>query len=161
MSHLGAKKRKNQGFTLVEISIAVAIIGLLAVMSIPAFQKARLKSQITKIANDFRVFGDAFNLYALQTGSYPVDTHLVLPPGMEEYIKPTQWSVEIWGGNYNWEGPSWGEGGPYTYAGIALDGSSATVDWLTQLDAEIDDGDLSTGSFRETPNGRYTYIIEE
>ena len=33
------------GYTLVEIMIVVAVIGLLAAMSIPAFQKARQKSQ--------------------------------------------------------------------------------------------------------------------
>lgn len=32
---------------------------------------------------------------------------------------------------------------------------------LELLDIMLDDGDLTQGKFRQTPNGRYTYIIEE
>jgi type IV pilus assembly protein PilA len=38
-------RRSNPGFTLVEIMIVVVIIGLLAAMAIPAFQKVRQSSQ--------------------------------------------------------------------------------------------------------------------
>jgi hypothetical protein len=29
------------------------------------------------------------------------------------------------------------------------------------VDAALDDGDLAQGRFRQTPNGRFTYILEE
>ena len=60
------------------------------------------------------------------------------------------------GGNYNWEGPD-----NYPYAGVAILGATADVGTMEILDAKLDDGDLATGSFRLTPNGRYTYIFDE
>ena len=153
-------KRKS-GFTLVEIMIVVSIIGLLAVIAIPSFQKARRKAQIVRVANDLRVFSDAFQEYAMYRGKYPPDTHNILPAGMDDYIRVDQWDADALGGHYNWEGPSWGEGGAYPYAGIALFDATAAVEVFTSLDELIDDGDLAKGHFRLTANGRYTYIIEE
>ena len=59
------------------------------------------------------------------------------------------------GGTYNWEGPN-----SYPYAGISIYQPNATDAQFAELDAMIDDGDTSTGEFRQTPNGRYTYIVE-
>jgi type IV pilus assembly protein PilA len=94
-------------------------------------------------------------------GLFPADTHRTLPPRMDGYIKQGKWDDPVLGGYYNWEGPSWGEGGGYSYAGISLESTPAAVDVVQELDERIDDGDLSTGNFRLTPNGRYTFIIEE
>lgn len=146
---------------MVEIMIVVLIIGFLAAVAIPAFAKARMKTQITRVVNDLQTFGEAFDMYATFTGQYPVDTHNTLPPGMEEYIKQSNWDADAFGGHYNWEGPTWGEGGTYPYAGIALFEMSAPASAMTTLDEQLDDGDTSTGWFRLMPNGRYTYVLEE
>ena len=47
-------REKKQGFTLVEIMIVVAIIGLLASIAIPSFVKARDKSQQSVCINNLR-----------------------------------------------------------------------------------------------------------
>lgn len=161
-------KRKNQmGFTLVEIMIVVAIIGLLAGLAVPAIRKARTRAQCTRVANDLRVFGDAFSQYCMDVGLYPPDSHLEEPwhlPNdlMVEYIEEASWAARTaMGGYFNWEGPSWGQGGTYDYAGIALFEVSASVAQLRILDEIIDDGNLLLGDFRQMPNGRYTYILEE
>ncbi len=151
----------RSGFSMVEIMIVVLIIGLIAAVAVPAFAKARLKTQLTRVVNDLQTFGEAFDMYASFNGQYPVDTHNTLPPGMEDFIKLKHWDSDALGGHYNWEGPSWGEGGSYPYAGIALFETTAPTAVLEALDTQLDDGDLSTGWFRQTPNGRYTYILEE
>jgi len=156
-----ARKGRRAGFTLVEIMIVVGIIGLLAAIAIPAFAKARRQARIAAVANDFRIFDDGFQQYCMNTGSYPPDTHNTLPPGMEEYIKQVHWDRDVWGGHYNWEGPSWGAGGGYSYAGISLFGTTAPESTMREVDERIDDGNLLTGHFRRTDNGRYTYILEE
>lgn len=48
------KKMSKKGFTLVEIMIVVAIIGLLAAIAIPSFMKARTTSQQKACINNLR-----------------------------------------------------------------------------------------------------------
>jgi prepilin-type N-terminal cleavage/methylation domain-containing protein len=52
--HVGGMGMKKQGFTLVEIMIVVAIIGLLAAIAIPSFVKARNTSQQNACINNLR-----------------------------------------------------------------------------------------------------------
>jgi prepilin-type N-terminal cleavage/methylation domain-containing protein len=69
----GCSMKKNQtsrrtGFTLVEIMIVVAIIGLLAAIAIPNFVKARVTSQQKACINNLRQIDSAVTEWALETG---------------------------------------------------------------------------------------------
>jgi type IV pilus assembly protein PilA len=64
--------QSQKGFTLVEIMIVVVIIGLLALMAIPAFQKVRASSQDKAVLNNMRQLGSAANLYFLENGTNQV-----------------------------------------------------------------------------------------
>ena len=62
-------KKLNQnrkGFTLVEIMIVVAIIGLLAAIAVPSFIRARERSQATTILNECRMMDAALDQWALE-----------------------------------------------------------------------------------------------
>jgi len=61
-------KNQNRGFTLVEIMIVVVIIGLLASMAIPAFQKVRTNSQDKAVLNNARQLSGASDQYYLENG---------------------------------------------------------------------------------------------
>jgi prepilin-type N-terminal cleavage/methylation domain-containing protein len=64
---------RKAGFTLVEIMIVVAIIGLLAAIAIPNFVKARESAQAKSCVNNLRQIDGAVDQFALETGLTTTD----------------------------------------------------------------------------------------
>ena len=62
-------RRTHSAFTLVEIMIVVAIIGLLAALAVPGFMRARKQSQGRRIVNDARQMDAAVDQWALEKGA--------------------------------------------------------------------------------------------
>ncbi|PTX95538.1 prepilin-type N-terminal cleavage/methylation domain-containing protein [Opitutus sp. ER46] len=83
-------KKSNQGFTLVEIMIVVVIIGLLAAMAIPAFQKVRASSQDKAVLNNLRQLSSAADQYFLEKGATQVATNVLVGTDTTQYIKAIQ-----------------------------------------------------------------------
>ena len=77
--------KSNKGFTLVEIMIVVVIIGLLAAMAIPAFQKVRQSSQDKAVMNNTRQLAAAADQYFLENGVSSVTQGSLV--GSTNYVK--------------------------------------------------------------------------
>ena len=65
------KTNRNAGFTLVEIMIVVAIIGLLATIAIPNFVRARLHAQTSACINNLKQIDGAKQTWALENRASP------------------------------------------------------------------------------------------
>jgi len=79
-----------QGFTLVEIMIVVVIIGLLAAMAIPAFQKVRASSQDKAVLNNLRQLSSAADQYFLEKGASSVLSTELVGTNSSQYVKQIQ-----------------------------------------------------------------------
>jgi prepilin-type N-terminal cleavage/methylation domain-containing protein len=68
------RESRKKGFTLVEIMIVVAIIGMLAAIAIPNFVRARTTAQTNACISNLRVIDSAKSQWALETHKQNSDT---------------------------------------------------------------------------------------
>ena len=66
-------KKVQQGFTLIELMIVVAIIGILAAIAIPAYQDYTIRSKVTELVNAAGVCKTSIAEYYQAKGAMPGD----------------------------------------------------------------------------------------
>jgi len=63
-------KKTSSGFTIVELLIVVVVIGVLAAITIAAYNGIQARAQDTSVQNDLRAMAKKIELEAADTGSY-------------------------------------------------------------------------------------------
>ena len=69
------KLLKKKGYTLIELMIVIAIIGIMASIMIPNFVRARAEAQLSACESNERNLANALNMYAVDNGgNYPTSS---------------------------------------------------------------------------------------
>lgn len=62
---------RKQSFTLIELLIVVAIIGILAAIAVPNFLESQTRAKVARVQADLRALGTAAEMYHVDQGQYP------------------------------------------------------------------------------------------
>ncbi len=87
----GVTKCVSRGFTLIELLVVVLIIGILAAVALPQYQKAVIKSRMMQAVSYLEAVKQAEEIYYLEQGNYTTDmSQLSIQADM-----PRPWSCSL------------------------------------------------------------------
>ena len=138
------RRRKDAGFSLVELMVVVFIMGLLATLIVINVAPATDKSRLGKAQSDIASLESALEMYSMDMYTYPAPdmglTALTTVPTGDKavqyrsggYIKRLR--TDPWGQEYQYTVPGTRSGGAYDVFSVGPDGQAGTADDIGNWD---------------------------
>ena len=126
-------RRRRAAFTLIELMIAMTIVGLIARIAIPRVAQFRLRARAAHIVADMEVIRSGAFHVAADSGVWPVEASLgVMPPELVPYIPTSLSFTPEPGVKYDWRLTAMPGGDP----------AQATAATTMGMGAEVTDDEL-------------------
>ena len=86
------RKKKQAGFTLIEIMVVVVILGVLAALVVPSIMERPEHARQVRAKQDVRTLVNAINLYRLDNFDYPSDLSELASGGYLDKVPKDPWN---------------------------------------------------------------------
>ena len=124
-TRIGRAWRADEGFTLVELMIVVAIVGILATMAVPSYHTSLIKARETVLRQDLFTIREVLDQHRADQGKYPSSLGALVATGYLRMLPrdPFTGSTNTW---QEISEPT--EGGVFdVYSGSDLVGTNGTA----------------------------------
>lgn len=153
----GRRDARRGGFSLIELLMAMSIVGILAGLAIPNMRGVTFRARATEVAADLEVVRVAALNYNADENRWPTDAAVgAIPPGLVEYL-PTGFTFEGNGYELKYENFSLPGGLPGDPGTTQLIAVSVIADVPELSNAVIE---LLGGSLVFSVGSKHTIIID-
>ena len=140
------------GFSIIELLIVVAVIGLISAIAIPNLINAIQRARQTRSMADLKTIARAVSLYEQDSAGFPIETSLVNAENLRSSLQGYMGDFKATDG---WRRPFMyiSDGRNYTLISYALDGVASLPYTIGPIHLLEDDIVMSNGIFVQWPEG--------